>query len=111
MLNFDPNQVEEYFAQNAVFKVELAIVELKFNVKALFNAHFHFNWFVLIRLSANVSDEELLLLSNAVVVSIDHNIDIVAQSYHNAVVAFKLFLYTIKLEVILYIICKSTLRF
>ena len=41
MFNLNPDQVEIDFAEDAVFQVELALVEFEFNMQALFNANFH----------------------------------------------------------------------
>ena len=52
MLNFDTDKIEEYFAQNAVLKMELALIEFKFDVQALLDADFHLNRSIRIRFRA-----------------------------------------------------------
>ena len=70
--------------------------ELEFDVKALFDTHFHFDARVFSRLLADVLHDELLLLRDPVVVAIDHHIDKVAQSHHNPIVRLKLLLHSIE---------------
>lgn len=111
MFDLDPNQVEKYFAQNTVFQVEFAAVEFKFNMETLFNADLHFNGSILIWFLTKVCNYELFLLCNSIVVSVYHDVDIIAQPYYDPIVALKLFFNSIELEIILYAICKRTRRF
>lgn len=106
MLDLDSNQVEEYFAQNTVFQMKFAIIEFKFDMKTLFYADFHFNWSILIGFLTNICNNELFLFGNSIVVSINHNVDIIAKSCHNSIVAFKLLFDPVELEIILNIFRK-----
>jgi len=58
--------------------MELGVVELKFNVKALLDAHLHFNWPVRVRLHPHVRYDELLFLRYAVVITVDHHVDVIS---------------------------------
>jgi hypothetical protein len=52
VFNFDSDKIEEHFAQNAIFEMELALIEFKFDVQALLDADFHFDWSIRIWFSA-----------------------------------------------------------
>lgn len=108
MLDFNSNQIEKHFAQNAIFKMEFAAIKLKLNMQTLFNTNFHFDRSIVIWFSLNIGNNEFFFFRDSIIVSIDHNIYIVSQSNHNSVVAFELFFYTIELKIIRNIICQCT---
>ena len=58
--------------------MELGVVELKFNVEALFDSHLHFNWPVCVWLYPHVRYDELLLLRYAIVITVDHYVDVIS---------------------------------
>ena len=66
--------------------METLLGEFELYVQALFNANLHLNWVVFFRLRPYVLHDELLLLCNPVVVTIDDYVDIVAESDHDAIV-------------------------
>jgi hypothetical protein len=57
--------------------MELAVIELEFDVEAFFDAHLHFDGSVGIGFGAHVRHNEFLLLSYPIVISIDNHIDVV----------------------------------
>ena len=87
--------------------MELATVEFEFNVEALFDSHFHFDWAVVIRLCSSVGHNEFFFLCYAVVVSVDDNVNIVPKFDYDSVVAFKLLFDSVELEIILHIISQG----
>jgi len=88
--------------------VELAAVELELDVEALLDAHLHLDGPVVVGLSPAVRHYELLLLRYAVVVPVDHHVNVVPQPDDDSVVALKLFFDPIELEVILDIVRQSS---
>ena len=82
--------------------------ELKLDVQTLFNADFHLDRIVLLRLDTGVLHDELFFLGDAIVVTVDHDIDKVAQPNYNPVVRLKLFLNAIKREVIGHVVREGT---
>ena len=110
MLNLDPNQIEEHFAQYAIFQMKFAAVKFKFDMQALLYSHFHLNWSILIGFRTKIGHYELLLFGDSIVVSIDDHIDVVTKPNYNTIVALKLFFNPVKLKIILNAICKRTGR-
>lgn len=100
MLDLDPHQVEVDLAEDAVLQMELTLVELELDVQALFDADLHLDWSVCVGLLSLVGHDELFLLGDAVVVSVDHHVDIVPQLDNNAIISLELLLYSIELKVI-----------
>ena len=110
MFNLNPDQVEIDFAEDAVFQVELTLVEFEFNMQALFNSHLHLDRPVGIRFSARISHNEFLLLCYPVVISVDYHVDVVAQIYHDSIIRLKLLLHSVELEIIRHIIRQRARR-
>jgi len=110
VFDLNSDEVEEDLAENAVLEVELAAVELELNVEALFDAHLHLDRSVLVWLGARVGHYELFFLRYAVVIAVDHHVDVVPKTDYDPVVAFKLFLDPVELEVILDIVSKGPRR-
>lgn len=81
--------------------MELAEVEFEFNVQTLLYAHFHLDRSIGIRLCANVCYDELLLLRYSIVIPVDDHVDVIAESNDNPVIALKLFLNSVELEIVL----------
>lgn len=71
-------------------------------MQTIFNTHLHLYWFVLrFTYFTRVIHYKLFLLSDAIVVSINDDIDEVAEAHNDAIVALKLLLHSIELEGIL----------
>ena len=100
MLDLDSHEVEVHLAENAVLEMELGMVEFEFNVQALFYSNLHLYGSVGVRFLAEVGHNELFFLRYSIVGSVDHHVDVVAQVYHNTVVALKLLLYAVELEIV-----------
>ena len=66
--------------------MECLLCELKFDMKALFYAYFHFDNRVLLGFHSNVLYDELFFLRDAVVIAIDDYIDEVAQANDDSIV-------------------------
>ena len=111
MFDFNSDKIEEHFAQYAVFQMEFTEIKLKFNVQALFDAHFHFNWSVCIWLSADICNDKFFLFRYPIIVSVDDHVDVVPQSYHYSIIAFELLFHSIELKVVLHIVSEGTRRF
>ena len=78
VFDFDPYQIEVYFAQNTVLQVELAVVKFEFNMQTLFYANLHLDRSVSIRFSPRIGHNEFLLFCYPIVISINHHVDVVA---------------------------------
>ena len=79
MFDLNSNKVEKYLAKDTIFQIEDWPWELKFNVQTILNTHFHFNGFVLKwDLFDRIIDYELFFFCNAVVVTIDYNINVIS---------------------------------
>ena len=104
VLDLDPHEVEEHLPQNAVLEVEFAVVELELNMEALFDAHLHLNRPVLVRLRANVGYNELFLLGNPVIITVDNDVDVVPEPDDYSVVRFELLFHAVELEVVLHVV-------
>ena len=110
-LYLDPHQVEAHLAQDAVFQVVALLVELELDVEALLDAHFHLDLLVLfLLLLDNVVHDEFLLLRDAIVASIDANIDEVADAHIDPIVRLKLLLNPIKRKIVCHVIGKGSRR-
>ena len=80
MFDFDPHQIEEHFAQDAIFKGENWPRELKFDMQAVFDSHFHLNGFVRAWWVDHwIKHYELFFLGYSIVVPVDYHIDIVSK--------------------------------
>ena len=90
--------------------MELGVVELKFNVKALLDSHLHLNRPVVVWLNTHVRYDELLFLRYAVVITVDHHVYVISQVYHYTIVGLKLLLNSVELKVIRHIVSKSSGR-
>ena len=110
MLDFDPDKVEVHFAQNTILQVKLGMIELEFNVKALLDAHLHLDWPVGVWLCADVGHNEFLLLRYAIVITVDHHVNVISQVYHYAIVGLKLLLNSVELKIIRDIVGQSSWR-
>ena len=110
MLDFDSYQVEVHLAQNTVLQVKLGVIELKFDVQTLLDAHFHLYWPIGVRLSPHVGHNEFFFLRYAIVITVDHHVDVVPQVDHYTIVRLKLLLNSVELKVIGHIVSQSTRR-
>lgn len=108
MLDLDSHQIKVDFAEDAVLQVELALVELKLYMQALFNADLHLDWPIRLRLLSLVAHDELFLFRYSVVITIDDNVNVVPKSNHNTVVRLKLFLHSVKLEIVGDVFCECS---
>ena len=86
--------------------MKFAAIEFKFDVKTLFNTNLHLDWSILIWLRAKVCNYELFLLGDSVVVTVYDNVDVIAKSNHDSIVALKLLFNPVELEIVLDAICK-----
>lgn len=91
--------------------MKLALVEFKFNMKALLNADFHFDWIIFLGLFFCIAHYELFLLGDTIVASIDDYINVVTKTDCYASVAFMLAFDTIKLEIIRRVVPNLAWRF
>ena len=91
--------------------MKFTLIELKFNMQAFFNTHLHFNWSVCIWFGTDIGHDKFFFFRYFVVISIYHHVYIVPQTDNDSIVAFKLFFYSVKLEIIWYIICQCTRGF
>jgi len=66
--------------------MERLLSELKFDMETLFDANFHFDYRVFFWFYSNVLYNELFFLRDAVVITIDNDIDKVAQTNDNSIV-------------------------
>ena len=81
--------------------MEFTTIEFKLDVQTLLYSNLHFDWSIGIWFSADICNNEFLLLSYSVVIPVDDNVDVIAQSNYDAVVAFKLLFDPVELEIIL----------
>ena len=73
-------------------------------MKALFDTYFHLYRPVIFWLSPSIGHKKFFLLGDFIVVTIDDDIDIVAESAHDPIVRLKLLFYSVKLKIILHIV-------
>ena len=106
MLDFNSDQVEVDLAQDAVLQMELGVVELKFDVEALLDAHLHLDWPICVRLHAHVGDDELLFLRYAVVIAVNHHVYVISQVYHYTIVGLELLFNSVELKIVRHIVCQ-----
>ena len=78
MFDFNSDKIEVHFAKYAIFQMKFAMIELKLDMKTFFDTHLHLDGSIGIRFGANVSNNEFLLLSYPIVISIDNHIDVVS---------------------------------
>lgn len=93
---------------DAVFQMEFTILELKLNMQAVFNAYFHPDRWVLHRFFIHILHNKLFFFRDFRVLSINGHVDVVADTDHNAVIAFKLFLGLLELERISCVVCECS---
>jgi hypothetical protein len=86
--------------------VEFTTIELKFNVKTLFNSYFHLNWSISVWFLTYVWDDELFFFCYTIVITVDHYVNIVSQADHDSIICFKLLFHSIELEIVRDIICQ-----
>ena len=78
-------------------------------MKAVLNTYLHLDWFInKARFFYRVVYYELLFFSDSIVVAVNNHVNKVAQANNNAIIALKLFLYTIEREGILARICENS---
>jgi len=104
MLDFNSYQIEKDFAQNTIFQVKFALIELKFNMQAFLYSHFHFNGSISVRLLPKIRHDKFLFFRYPIIVSIYDHVNVVAQPNHNSIVALKLLFYSVELEVVRHIV-------
>ncbi len=78
--------------------MELRLRKFKLYVQTLFNADFHSDWWVELRLFLQVEHDELFLFGDLGVLSINSDINEVSHSDHYTIVSLKLLLTPIELE-------------
>ena len=110
MFDFNSDKIKVYFPKYTIFQMELAMIELELDVQAFFDTHLHLDGSIGVGLGADVSDDEFLLFGYPIVISIDHNIDVVSQINHYPIVSLKLLLDPIKLKIVRNIVCQSPRR-
>ena len=86
------------------------MIELKFNMKALLDADFHFDRIILFRLFLCITHYELLFFSDTIVAPIDDNIDVVTKTDCYSSVGLVLALDAIELEILSRIIANLSRR-
>ena len=90
--------------------MELRRKEVKLNMQTLLDAHFHLDWWVHTWLLAQILDDELFLLCDAVVVAVDHDVEVVLYAHHDSVVALELLLHAIEAEVVSHVVSQGSRR-
>lgn len=105
MFDFNSDKIKIHFTKYAIFQMELAMIELELDVQAFFDADLHLDGSIGIGFGAYVRDNKFLFFSYPIIISIDHNIDVVSQINHYPIVSLKLFLDPIKLKIVRNIIC------
>ena len=90
--------------------MELARIEFELDVKTLFNADLHLDWLVDLGLLASVAHNEFLFLGDPIIRPVDNDGDVVAQLDDNAIVAFKLLLDAVELEIVRHIVSERAGR-
>ena len=88
--------------------MEITLIEFELDMQTFFNTYFHLDWSISIWFCADVSHNELFFFGYLIILSIYNDIDVVSQANHYAIVCFKLFFNSIKLEVIWYIVRQSS---
>ena len=102
MLYLYADKVEEHFPKYTVLEGINGAGEFEFDMQAVLNADLHLDGLVLVgRLFDRIIHDELLLLGNAVVISVDDHINVVAKADYYPIIAFKLLLDTVELECVL----------
>lgn len=107
MLDLDANQIEVDLAEYAILQVELARIEFELDVEALFNADLHLDRLVDLGLLASVAYNEFLFLGDPIIRPVDNDGDVVAKLDDDAIVAFKLLLDTVELEIVRHIVSEG----
>ena len=85
--------------------------ELKFYVQTLLNSYFHLDWDIDFWFDALVVNDELLFFGDAVVATVDDDVDVITQPDHNAVVRFELLFDSVEGKVICNVVSQCSGRF
>lgn len=88
--------------------MERILSKLEFNMQALFDTDLHLDGNALTGTLADVLHNELFLLRDSIVIPVDHDVDIVSQSYDDTVVALELLFDAVEGKVIGHVVCEST---
>jgi hypothetical protein len=100
MFNLNPDQVEIDFAEDAVFQVELTLVEFEFNMQALLDAHFHLYWSIRLWLLSLVAHDELFFFRYLIIIAVNHHVNVISQPNNDTVVRLKLLFDSVELKVV-----------
>jgi len=106
-LDLYTHKVEADFAKDAILQVERILRKLEFNMQTLFDTDLHLDGNALTGTLADVLHNELFFLRDPIVIPVDHDVDIVSQSYDDTVVALKLLFNTIEGKVIGHVVRES----
>ena len=66
--------------------MEFALIELKFYMQAFFDADFHLDWPIRLRLFALVAHNELFLFRYSIIVTVYYYVNEISQPNYNSVV-------------------------
>lgn len=84
--------------------MELAEVELELDVQTLFDAHFHLDRSVGVGLGPNVRYDKVFFFRYAVVVAVNHHVDVIPKLHHDSIIALELLLHSVELEIVLNVV-------
>ena len=87
------------------------LIEFKLDMETFLNADFHLDLLMFfLFLFHDVVDDEFLLLCNAIVVTIDTDVDEVAYAHVDAIVRLKLFLNSIERKIVRHVVSERPWR-
>ena len=66
--------------------MEFALIEFKFYMQAFFDADFHLDWSIRLRLLALVANNELFLFRYSIIVTVYYYVNEISQPNYNSVV-------------------------
>lgn len=90
--------------------MELALIKFELDVEALFDADLHLDGLVHFGLLARVAHNEFLFFGDPIIRPVDDDEDVVAQLNDNSVIALKLLLYAVELEIMRHIVSERAGR-
>ena len=89
--------------------MEMLLIEFELDVKAFLDSNFHLDlWVFLGLLSHDVIHDKLFLFCDAIVASIDANVDEVADSHVDPIVRLELLLNSVEGKVVCHVVSEGT---
>lgn len=99
MFDFYSHLVEEYFPEYTILQIVVRLIEFKLNVKNSIDSNFIFNSFLGFWILSDVVHYKFLLFTDSIIISINYDLNIIADFNNDSSVTFKLFFNSIKRKI------------